>query len=62
MSFAPKGRTINKRVSCSFITAEDRFDPWQVNERFVVNQAVLGEVCLRAFGLPYQFYTMNIPG
>jgi hypothetical protein len=51
-----------KMVSCSPITAEERFYPWQVYERFVVNQAALGEVCLRVFSLPYHFYTTNIPG
>ena len=29
---------MNKTVSCSPITAEDRFDPWLVYERFVVNK------------------------
>jgi len=51
---------MNKTVSCSPITAEDRFDPWPAYERFVVNQASLGGVCLRVFSLPYHFYTENM--
>jgi len=52
---------MNKTVSCSPITVEDRFVPWPVYERFVVNQAALGEVCLRAFSLPCEVYITNIP-
>jgi hypothetical protein len=53
---------MNKMVSCLSITAEDRFDTWPVYERFVVNQAAVGEVCLRVFNLSYNFYTTNNPG
>jgi hypothetical protein len=51
---------MNKTVSCSPITAEDRFHPWPVYERFVVNQAALGGVCLRVISLPYHFHTANM--